>query len=177
MQATLRCVARWLALVLLPLVLASRAPASEWVVRDGVCTEQWTGGDLLRGPSAIVSGALLPVRSLAGGFVYAGSSSLRQPSSTYMAPLWIVGSTLFGVAEGVWWIGSGALDTVSGGALLLSPDDATGFRLDPIVPFIDDTGYGDHCRASPAPERKPAQASPVAIGTSSASPHSAHDPS
>ena len=180
MQATLRGVARGFSCTWLAALSASFAPpavASVWVLRGDTCREEWSGADLVRGPNAILSGALRPVRSLAGGFVYAGSSVLQKPSAAATAPLWIVGSTLFGVAQGLWWIGTGALDTVTGGAFMLAPAAATGLRLDPTVPFVEDDGPVDHCHEPPAQPSDRAQASPVAIGTSSASPHSAQEPS
>ena len=107
-----------------------------WSRVDGKCVEHWDAGHLVRGPRAIINGVLLPVRSAIGGLFFAVDTCGRKWSCVPMAPLWLVGSTLWGAGEGVYWATAGVLDTPTLSGLRLAPARSTEFRLHPTVPFL-----------------------------------------
>lgn len=80
---------------------------------------------MLRGPVAIVNAPWQPVRTVAGGAEYAWNKSDWGP--WYKV---VLGSVVTGVAgaagavEGIWWVGTGLADTLTGGYFELTPEDA-----------------------------------------------------
>jgi hypothetical protein len=106
-----------------------------WVVgADDTCVEQWASSDLLRGPTAIANGPLLPLRTLAGGAQYAWNSPEWWPWQIgIMGPAVTLVSGAGGMVEGLWWIGTGVADTLTGGYFALAPEPATHLSLAPHV--------------------------------------------
>ena len=138
-----------LLLAVVMLAAASAAPAA-WVVDEhGACVERWTAGDLARGPTAMLNGVLLPFRTTAGGAVYAWTQDSWWPWQIVgLGPGTMIISAGAGVIEGVWWIGTGLVDTLSGGALGAAPEKATELSLAPEVsPIIADAD-----RPAPTPD-------------------------
>jgi hypothetical protein len=118
--------------------LGSATPArAAWRTVDGECVEVWTFHELVRGPRAVVGVALLPFRSLAGGLWYASSACVSRLACVPVAPLWVLASTVWGSVQGVYWIGAGGLDALTGGTFLLSPPQASDLDLYPVVPFLE----------------------------------------
>ena len=139
----MRAAALALALVLL---VVPGVPRADWRIEKEGCVEFWTRAEVARGPLAIGNGALLPVRSVVGGLTI-NAVTCRSWSCLWEAPLWLVSSTLWGAAEGTWWVVTGALDTVSGGALLISPAASQDLALYPLVPFLHRDSKENRCDA------------------------------
>jgi hypothetical protein len=97
--------------------------ADDWV-RDeaGRCQREWTPSSLARGPTAVVSGLLLPFRSLAGSFTGGIPGALLSPLGLAV-----------GTAEGIVWIFQGCAETLTGGSLGLAPHGATTLQLRPVL--------------------------------------------
>ena len=133
---------------------ADRAHA-DWRIEDGECVERWSVGELVRGPRVVVHGAVYPIRSLLGGVFFVSTSCLTAEhiaSCWWKAPLWVGASTTLGIAEGAWWLVSGALDTATLGLLRVSPHRAVELRASPTVPMLEATAYDDvstRCVARP----------------------------
>ncbi len=124
-----------LPILILTVALLATAARGAWVVdAGGGCVEQWGPSDMLRGPTAIVNGPILPFRQMAGGAEYAWNTQEWWP---WQIALLGPGVTLFsgaaGTLEGVWWIGAGVLDTVTGGYFQLAPEPATELSVKPQV--------------------------------------------
>lgn len=109
-----------------------------WTVdANGACVEHWAPSDLLRGPTAIVNGPLRPVRTLAGGAEYAWNTTEWWPWKIVgLGPAVTLVSGAAGVVEGVWWIGTGLADTLTGGYFAIAPEPATELSLRPQVSTI-----------------------------------------
>jgi hypothetical protein len=107
----------------LTLAVPGAVLADDWV-RDeaGRCQREWTPGSLARGPTAVVSGLLLPFRSLAGSFSDGVSGALLSPLGLAV-----------GTAEGIVWIFQGCAETLTGGSLGLAPHGATTLQLRPVL--------------------------------------------
>jgi len=120
----------------------ARADAAWTVDASGACVEQWTAGDLLRGPTAIVNAPLLPFRQLAGGAEYAWNTQEWWPwQIAVLGPTVTLVSGAAGVFESVWWIATGLADTVTGGYFTIAPEAATQLSIRPEVsPVIADAG-------------------------------------
>src|SRR5262245_3079895 len=98
-----------------------------WVVNErGECVEEWRSADLLRGPTAIVNAPLVPVRTAIGGFQTARADTIDETSRKILLPpmLTLAGGAM-GLAECGIWLAAGLGDTLTGGALALSPVEAT----------------------------------------------------
>lgn len=126
-------------LLLAALLLGVTGPArAVWVVDEhGACVERWATADLLRGPTAMLNGLLRPIRTTAGGAVYAWNQDAWWPWQIIgLGP----GATLIsggaGLIEGVWWMGTGLVDTVTGGALHVSSEKAVDLAISPEVSTI-----------------------------------------
>jgi hypothetical protein len=131
-------------------LLAAPAAAGVWARgHDGVCREEWTARDLLRGPTAILNGVLRPLTSFTGGVWFALAQCHHNPSCIVMGPLWATGSTLWGLGEGLYWLATGVLDTPTLGAVPLSPFEASRLRLAPTVPFVTSHERSDDERCGP----------------------------
>lgn len=137
-----------LAIVMLAVPCAARAA---WVVDEhGACVERWEASDLARGPTAMLNGVLLPFRNLAGGAVYAWDQDSWWPWQIVgLGPGAMLISGGAGVIEGVWWIGTGLVDTVTGGALGAAPERATELSITPEVSMI----IADADRPAPTTDR------------------------
>ena len=53
-----------------------------------------------------------------------------------MGPLWVAGSTAWGLGQGLYWAVTGLIDVPTLGAAQLSPYPASQFQLAPVVPFV-----------------------------------------
>lgn len=119
-------------------LVASPAAAGRWVLdRQGVCTEVWTARDLVRGPTAILNGMLRPVTSFVGGTWFAVAQCHHSPRCIVVGPLWVLGSTAWGIGEGLYWVVTGVVDTPTLGAALVSPYRASRLELELSVPFVE----------------------------------------
>ena len=94
--------------------LLCESASAEWVVEDDVCVERFGARDLARGPLAIGNGVLLPLRVFPRAFY--GSGLRAIPLS---------------LGYGVWWIATGALDTVTIGMLHVAPTESS------LLPFAE----------------------------------------
>ncbi|MFQ5697027.1 MAG: hypothetical protein ACE5IL_01930 [Myxococcota bacterium] len=107
------------------LLALSPGPASADAWRrdaSGICERTWTAGSLLRGPTAIANGIVLPLRSLVG-------SLLGGPAALATSPIGMA----IGTGEGIAWVLVGSLETVTGGTLGVTPETATKLRLSPVL--------------------------------------------
>ena len=100
----------------------------------GVCVERWAPSDMLDGPTAVLNGPILPFRQAAGGAAYAWNTEEWWPWQIgIMLPAVTAFSAAAATLEGVWWMSTGLADTVTGGALGLSPEEATALSVEPHV--------------------------------------------
>ena len=146
----------------LALAIPGAGMADDWV-RDetGRCEREWTPGSLARGPAAVVSGLMLPFRSLAGSFTDGVSGALLSPLGLAV-----------GTAEGIVWIFQGLADTLTGGSLGIAPHGATTLQLRPVLQIPPgerdlDEYREDRCQPADPPSRRPLpleEQSPVAGG-------------
>ncbi len=113
-----------LAVLLVQLAQPPAARGDRWRRDDqGICHREWTPASLSRGPITMVNGLLLPFRSVRGGFTAGWTGALLSPMSFFI-----------GVAEGVGWVATGAMELCSGGALGLVPEGAARrIELGPVV--------------------------------------------
>ncbi len=123
---------------------------AEWVVNErGECAHQWTAASLARGPAAIVNAPLLPFRSAVGGVLEARENpapGLRGQIA--LPPILAFGGGAMGLVESLIWIGTGLVDTVTGGYFEIAPDEATRLAIDPVRPaFLTAPALSrtDHC--------------------------------
>jgi hypothetical protein len=118
---------------------ATPAAAGEWKIdrRTGACREVWSARDLVRGPTALLNGVLRPVTAFTGGVWFAAAECHHSPRCLWVGPLWVVGSTGWGIAEGLYWIATGIADTPTLGAALIAPFPAARLQLGPVVPFVE----------------------------------------
>ena len=119
----------------LALSWASGAGAA-WVVNErGDCVREWTPASLARGPAAIVNAPLVPVRTAVGGVLLARNDPqpgrLRQ---VLLPPLLAIAGGVMGVAESVIWLGTGLVDTTTGGYFEVAPEEATRLGIAPLSP-------------------------------------------
>jgi hypothetical protein len=127
-------------LLLMALAIPGLARAA-WVVNErGECVEEWTSASLARGPAAIVNAPLLPVRSAVGGVVLArDDKSPGKGRSVLLPPLLAIAGGGMGLVESCIWLGTGLVDTVTGGYFAVAPDDATELSVEPVQPmFVPD---------------------------------------
>jgi hypothetical protein len=117
---------------------ATPAAAGRWEIdHAGVCREIWTARDVVRGPTALVNGALRPLTAFVGGTWFAVAECHHSVRCLWVGPLWVAGSTAWGLGEGLYWAVTGLIDTPTLGAWRASPYPASRLRLAPVVPFIE----------------------------------------
>ena len=128
---------RFLTLLIVMTALVARVGVARaaWTVdAAGVCVEQWAPSDMLRGPTAVLNGPILPFRQLAGGAEYAWNVDEWWPwQIAVLGPAVTLFSGAAGTLEGLWWVTSGLADTLTGGALTLAPEEATELSIEPEV--------------------------------------------
>ena len=102
------------------------ARADRWVREaEGRCRWEWTPRSMLRGPTAMGNGVLMPFRSLAGSVTGGWVAAALLPLSV-----------MVGLAEGITWTVAGAFEMLSGGAFALAPEGASdGLHIAPVVQF------------------------------------------
>jgi hypothetical protein len=125
------------AVLALAALLAAPADAGRWVLENGVCREIWTARDLVRGPTALLNAALRPVTSFVGGAWFAVAQCHHSPRCLVVGPLWVAGSTAWGLGEGLYWAVTGIIDTPTLGAARVSPYRASRLQFGPVVPFVE----------------------------------------
>jgi hypothetical protein len=118
-------------------LLAETAAAGVWMrSRNDVCVEIWTLRDLMRGPTAIANAVLRPVTSFVGGVWFAAAECSHSVRCVVVGPLWVVGATTYGVAQGFYWGVTGLLDTPTLGSARITPFEASSLQILPVVPFL-----------------------------------------
>lgn len=124
-QSRASCLVGLLLATMLWMLLPPAAFADAWA-RDasGICERSWTLGSLLRGPTAMVNGLALPLRSLAGSLIGGPVAAATSP----------VGLAI-GIGEGIGWVLVGSLETVTGGTLGVAPEVATSLHVSPVLQF------------------------------------------
>jgi hypothetical protein len=117
---------------------------------DGNCVRHWDGLELLRGPKAILLAPAVPPRAFLLGVVMAPIA--EHDVGLPVALLLPFGFAVAGVVEAIAWIGSGMVDTVTGGYWGLAPEKWDDGLLWPFVTTPD----RDRCGRSiyPAPVRR-----------------------
>ena len=141
--------------LLIAAALAARADIAQcaWTVdAAGACVRQWSSDDLLRGPTAITSGMLLPARTLAAGADYAWHKTEWWPGQiAILGPAATAFCGVMGIVEGGWWATTGLADTLTGGYFELAPEPATTRSTQPTLPLVMmdphsiPTPTEDHC--------------------------------
>jgi hypothetical protein len=136
-------------------VLQARSAVAEWVVNDrGDCVSEWTAASLLRGPTAMLNALPVPIRSAAGGVQVA----LDDPAQGGVKRKVLLTPTLatiggaMGLIESGVWLGTGLVDTVTGGYFAIAPEPATELSVAPIRPMFAPGGgrpATDPCGRSP----------------------------
>ena len=121
-----------------------------WTVNaDGSCVQEWGAADMLRGPTAIVTALQRPFWTAAGGAVYAWNNTEWRWWYTLLLGLPVTAiSAGAGVFEGVWWVGPGAADTLTGGFFHLAPEPATKTSVQPVLSTVisdKPPAAEDHC--------------------------------
>jgi hypothetical protein len=134
-----------LALALAALAAPPAAADEDWEIErsTGECVEVWRARHLVRGPIAILNGVLRPVTSFVGGVWFAVAECHHDLRCLWIGPLWVAGSTGWGLGEGLHWIVTGLLDTPTFGTAPFSPFPASRLQLGPVVPFIESHPPGD----------------------------------
>jgi hypothetical protein len=105
------------------------------VSADGGCVREWTPASLARGPMAIVNGATMPVRQAVGG----AQAGARDRSGSTLGRVVLVPALALtgfgaGAIEGIWLMGLGLADVVTGGYFALVPREVTEPSLAPMTP-------------------------------------------
>jgi hypothetical protein len=121
-----------------------------WTVNaDGSCVQEWGAPDMLRGPTAILNGLLLPFWTTVGGAEYAWNKTEWRWWRTLVLGSAATGmSTVAGGFEGLWWVGTGAADTLTGGFFHLAPEPATKTSVQPVLSTVisdKPPAAEDHC--------------------------------
>ena len=122
----------------------ARPALAAWVVDDrGQCVEHWSPDSMLRGPTAILMSPTAPFRTGAGVYAYQSPShgGWQAPGSFgFWGPVVAVGAGAAGVIDTVVWMGTGLVDTVTGGYFTVAPVKATRMSVDPLIPpFMSDS--------------------------------------
>ena len=138
-----------LAALALAALLAGPAAGGTWALERGECRESWTARDLARGPTAVVNGVLRPLTSLTGGVWFAVAQGHHRARCLLAGPLWAVGSTFWGLGEGLYWVATGVLDTPTLGVVPLSPYEASRLTFVPTIPFVASHEPNDRERCGP----------------------------
>ena len=110
--------------------------AAAWkVAADGRCVEYWTPASLGRGPTALLMAPTAIPRAVAGAITSMSTLRKDSPSGSSIAasPLLVFFWGANGFVEMLIWMGTGVVDTVTGGALSLAPDDAVELSLSPLT--------------------------------------------
>ena len=119
---------RFMGTLMIVAALIARASVAHcaWMVSaDGKCVRQWAPSDLLRGPVAIANGPVLPVRTTIAGAEYAWNKTEWRWWYTVVLGSAVMGaSAAAGLVEGLWWMGTGTADTLTGGYFALAPERA-----------------------------------------------------
>jgi hypothetical protein len=142
-------------LIAFVLALSSAAAHGAWVMNpEGECVREWTPASLARGPAAMLNAPLVPFRSAAGGVLLASSDRTPRPGlprRILLPPLLAVVGGGMGLLESGIWLGTGLVDTVSGGYLEVAPEEATHLAVAPLAPaFTDSRPKAEpRCAASP----------------------------
>jgi hypothetical protein len=114
-----------------------------WVVNgEGDCVREWTPQSLARGPTAMLNAPLVPVRSAAGGVLLARTDRTPNPGlprRILLPPLLAVVGGGMGLVETVVWLGTGLVDTVTGGYLEVAPEEATHLAVAPLAPAFSES--------------------------------------
>jgi hypothetical protein len=127
--------------ILLICMFASSALA-EWVVNDkGECVRVWTPEAILQGPTAIINGPFLPIRSATAAVIVPIDVGCKDFGDclemTGATTLFIITWPIMGTIEGMTWVVTGIADTLTGGYFDISPEDATKFSLAPLPQVPD----------------------------------------
>jgi hypothetical protein len=134
---------------------AAAAAHGAWVVNEeGECVREWTPASLGRGPAAMLNAPLLPFRSAAGGVQLAASDRTPKPGlprRILLPPLLAVAGGGMGLVESGIWLGTGLVDTLSGGYLEVAPDEATHLGVGPVTPAFTDARPKAEPRCAPSP--------------------------
>lgn len=119
------------------LARASVAQCAWTVSADGTCVQEWAPSDLLRGPVAIANGPLLPVRTAIGGAEYAWNKTEWRWWYTVVLGSAVTGvSAAAGLVEGLWWVGTGTADLLTGGYFNIAPERATDRSVQPELSTV-----------------------------------------
>lgn len=125
-----------LALAVALSTLWTSSASAQWRSRSGPCAGEWSALESMRGPLALVNGAVTPVRSTLGGLHFATAVCLRNSRCAPHAPAWFLWSVGWGVGQGAYFAVMGALDTITLGARPFSPPEAARVLERPMVPFL-----------------------------------------
>jgi len=145
---------RALGVLALLLVMPVGGARAAWVVNEqNQCVWTWTPASMARGPAAMLNAPLVPFRTAAGGFEVARNDP--QPGlqrKIMLTPLLIIGGGAMGLVEGGIWLGTGLVDTATGGYFEVAPEQATQLSIAPERPgFVPDNSpvrreaAKDHC--------------------------------
>lgn len=102
------------------------AGADRWVREgEGRCRREWTSRSMLRGPTTVGNGVLMPFRCLAGSVTGGWVAAALLPLGA-----------MVGLAEGITWTVAGTFEMLSGGAFALAPEGASdSLHFAPVVQF------------------------------------------
>jgi hypothetical protein len=135
--------------------LYSAAAQGAWVVnQEGECVREWTSGSLARGPAAMLNAPLVPFRSAAGGVLLAASDNTPRPGlprRILLPPMLAVVGGGMGLVESGIWLGTGLVDTLSGGYFEVAPEEATHLAVAPLAPAFTDSRPKAEPRCAPSP--------------------------
>src|SRR5437899_12821018 len=105
-------------------VHSSGARAAWRVDERGECVREWTPASLARGPAAMLNAPLLPVRTAVGGVLVARGDPTPNPGlarKVILPPALAVVGGGMGLVESIIWLGTGLVDTVTGGWFEVAP--------------------------------------------------------
>jgi hypothetical protein len=105
---------------------------------------------MLRGPLAIVYAPFQPVRTTIGGAEYAWNKTEWRWWYTAVLGSAVTGvAAAGGVVEGLWWIGTGLADTLTGGYFEITPERALDRsvrpELSPVITGAPKAPTEDRC--------------------------------
>ncbi len=122
--------------VLAMVVLRASGALAAWVVNErGECVREWTPASLARGPAVIVNAPLLPVRTAVGGVQVAREDKTPgMKGKVLLPPMLAIAGGGMGLAESLIWVGTGLVDTLTGGYFAVAPEEATELSVEPVRP-------------------------------------------
>ena len=127
----------------LVLMVQAGGAGAVWRVNErGECVREWTPASLARGPTAMLNAPLLPARSAAGGVLLARDDPTPNPGLPRRVVLPVALAVVGGgggLAESLIWLGTGLVDTVTGGYFAVAPDEATELGVGPVTPAFSET--------------------------------------